>query len=881
MTNGPEPGVGDAAGVELHWLGGRVLPVLPGAACGVPWPKGAVRATQSFRMTADGIGEVPVQTWPLAFWPDGSVKWTAAAVGPEAAAPRLVLSPGAPRPPVRPVSVTESAAAVTVDTGVVRCVFPRRGDVILESVDRAGLRLLGPARLVCLRQDRPDGASEGSYAVEQYGSEVAEAAAEQEGPVRAVVRIGGVHRGPGGRALLPFVLRFHLTGGSEAVRIVHTFVFDGDPRKDFLRGLGLRFEVPLRDPPHDRHVRFVGQDGGLWAEAVRDLTGLRMDPGSAYRRAQCAGAATPPLEDLPERFLSRLPYVPAWNDYELSQLSADGFEIRKRTAGDRAWIRADGGNRAAGVGYVGGPHGGAGFAMRDFWRKHPAEIHIHGAASDAAPAAAEVSLWFYAPKAPAMDLRPYHDGMGMRTHEEQIRGLDITYEDWEEGYDVSTGIARTGEVTLWPVPATPSRDLMILWARCSDAPPLPVCDPSRYAGAGVFGGSFGPVDRTTPVRARLEDRLDFLLGHYMRQVEERRWYGFWDYGDVMHAYDADRHVWRYDVGGYAWDNSELSTDLWLWYGFLRTGRADVFRFAEAMTRHTGEVDVYHLGRFRGLGTRHGVQHWSCSAKQLRISSAVYRRIYYYLTADGRTGDLMRELVDAERTFLTVDPLRKVRRTAYTSSPGALEIGLGTDWGSLAAAWLTEWERTGDERCRRKLMDSMESIGALPRGFFSRALYDLATGRFRDDGGKRPVVSHLSAMFGLPEICAELLDLLEVPAFEKAWMAYCTLYGASAAEQEAVLGSPLTGNSWLDTHSRLTAYAARRTHDAVLAGRAWREFFGGATESDRDWCRIRHVDVPEVLHPVEEAPGLSTNYAAQWSLAAMQNLALIGEWIPKA
>ncbi len=128
----------------------------------------------------------------------------------------------------------------------------------------------------------------------------------------------------------------------------------------------------------------------------------------------------------------------------------------------------------------------------------------------------------------------------------------------------------------------------------------------------------------------------------------------------MHTYDRDRHTWRYDVGGYAWDNSELSPDLWLWYQYLRTGRADVFRFAEAMTRHTGEVDVYHLGRWKGLGSRHNVQHWGCSCKQLRITSAIYRRFYYYLTADERTGDLLDELATAEETFLTVDPLRKVR-----------------------------------------------------------------------------------------------------------------------------------------------------------------------------------------------------------------------------
>jgi hypothetical protein len=73
----------------------------------------------------------------------------------------------------------------------------------------------------------------------------------------------------------------------------------------------------------------------------------------------------------------------------------------------------------------------------------------------------------------------------------------------------------------------------------------------------------------------------------------------------MHTYDSDRHVWRYDIGGFAWDNSELSPDLWLWTQALRTGAAQPWRLAEAMTRHTSEVDTYHMGRFIGLGTRHG------------------------------------------------------------------------------------------------------------------------------------------------------------------------------------------------------------------------------------------------------------------------------------
>src|SRR5690625_2629903 len=150
----------------------------------------------------------------------------------------------------------------------------------------------------------------------------------------------------------------------------------------------------------------------------------------------------------------------------------------------------------------------------------------------------------------------------------------------------------------------------------------------------------------------------------------------------MHTYDADRHSWRYDIGGYAWDNSELSPDLWLWLDFLRTGDAAAFRLAEAMTRHTGEVDVYHAGRFAGLGTRHNVQHFGCSAKQLRISNATYRRYFYFLTADERTGELLDEVAACEQALLKVDATRKVRHDVYSPDPHALAIGLGTDLGAL-------------------------------------------------------------------------------------------------------------------------------------------------------------------------------------------------------
>ena len=73
------------------------------------------------------------------------------------------------------------------------------------------------------------------------------------------------------------------------MRLVHSFIWDGDAENDFLAGLGLRVSVPLRAALHDRHVRIAGADGGVFAEAVRGITGLRRDPGEAVRAAQVAG----------------------------------------------------------------------------------------------------------------------------------------------------------------------------------------------------------------------------------------------------------------------------------------------------------------------------------------------------------------------------------------------------------------------------------------------------------------------------------------------------------------------------------------------------------------------------------------------------------------
>ena len=859
--------------VKLTWLEGR-----PETAAvttwGTPWPRGVVGADQTFALTAADGSAVPMQSWPTAYWPDGSLKWSAHAIAAATPAHTYTLGAGTPAAPAQGVTVKAEKNYIDVDTGVIKARIRKDGPELISQIWRGGVEIARKGRLVSLKQGKIEDDEEKSAERELLESDIASVKVEQAGPVRAVVRIDGRH-GKDGEAWLPFTVRLYFYSDVENIRMVHTFVYDRDGQRDYIAGLGVRFRVPMRDAAYDRHVRFVGEGHGMLAEAVKGITGLRRDPGAVVRAAQVAGTKLPDPATWDQRVTTRLQYIPEWGDYTLSQLTSDGFTVKKRTAKGYGWIPVDQGKRASGLGYVGGVSGGLAFGLRDFWQRHPAQLDIRGAATEEA----EVTVWLWSPEAGAMDTRFYHGGMGQDTYPEQLEGLNITYEDYEPGFGTPYGIARTSELTFWALAATPTAERLGSMADQVRTPPQLINPVDQLVTTRVFGGLVTPVDRSHPAKQAIEDHLDFLFDFYRGQVEQRHWYGFWDYGDIMHTYDEDRLVWRYDVGGYAWDNSELSPDLWLWYAFLRSGRADIFRFAEAMTRHTGEVDVYHLGQWAGLGTRHGVQHWADSAKQQRISTAIYRRFYYYLTADERTGDLLSELVDSDRTFLVLDPIRKIRTEPYTPDPHALSIGLGTDWSGLAAAWLTEWERQGPKAAtaKAKLFGTMETIAAMPNGFVTGSgLYDLDTGRFAPVTAKTVSVSHLSAMFGQVEICAELIDLVELPAFEAAWLQYCRLYNASRAEQTAECGAHFGNLILRQGHARLTAYAAVRLNRNDLAARAWQEFYtGDGYGPNLPWTA---EPITSTLNPTQSAKWVSTNTTALYGLAAIQTLALAGDQI---
>src|SRR5918992_589323 len=71
------------AAAPLRWLEGGTPNERLGTTWGVPWPRGQLQPDQPFALRTDNDTQIPLQSWPIAYWPDGSLKWSAHAIGPD------------------------------------------------------------------------------------------------------------------------------------------------------------------------------------------------------------------------------------------------------------------------------------------------------------------------------------------------------------------------------------------------------------------------------------------------------------------------------------------------------------------------------------------------------------------------------------------------------------------------------------------------------------------------------------------------------------------------------------------------------------------------------------------------------------------------------
>jgi hypothetical protein len=862
--------------VTLSWVGDNPPVVASGVSWGVPWKQGAIQRGAAFSLSAQG-GDLPVQSWPMAYWPDGSIKWTGfASVVPAGFTGAATLSTSKRSSAAAgALSATNDGKSVVVDTGALKCSISTSGANIFDSMSIGGKDVAGPSQLVCVLQNGPETYPEDAPAREKYLSEVKKVMVEQSGPVRAVVLIEGMHRGAtSGREWLPFTVRLYFYSGQTSVRVVHSIVFDGDQEKDFVRGLGLQFAVPLREEARNRSVRFGGPDGGLWSEPLQPAGGnAAQEAGQPYEANMMFGG------------LAMFSQNAIWDDFKLTQPTPDGFTIVKRTNPKSTWLHSNAGKRAPGLAFVGDLTGGLAVSVKNFWQSYPSSLEVREASS---PTAALVA-WLWSPDGPEMDMRHYD----IKAH-----GLDASYEDVQPGLSTAYGVARTSELTLYPSAALPARTDTVAMAAAGNQHPLLAAAPEYIHTTGLFG-IWSLTDRSTDFKKSMEDGLDSVLAFYKQQVDDRRWYGFWQFGDFMHSYSAPRHVWHYDWGGHAWDNTELGAPLWLWYSYLRSGRADIFNLAYAHARNTSETVVYHLGPMKGLGTRHNVIKWGDGAKEARISQAAHWRFLHYLTTDERAGDIMHMVAESAGVAVaSYDPMRE----AEPALPGEphVRIRIGPDWFALCGNWMTEWERTNDTRWRDQILAGVNSIKTMPfwletgrknvggRGGSAAIVgYDNATGKLTalpdpSTGEFIPVNYNLATIQGGGEVMFELVPLLGNKDLETMWLQMCRL---AIAPADVITKDKTTGTEGADASfvagaqsgPRMAAYAYAKTGNVAFAQKAITTLLSQGAGI----ANPHIVSGPDSLNPVQEDPRMSTNEASQTGLQVIEILELCKDQLPTA
>ena len=259
------------------------------------------------------------------------------------------------------------------------------------------------------------------------------------------------------------------------------------PRADFIRGLGIAFDVPFREEKQNRHVRFASDGDGVWGEPVLMSPGYRdvlVKGARAMNQDQLLGKRIPNLDTLGEKNKAAFESVAVWDGFKLTQLAPDSFAVGKRTGPASSWLRIFNGNRARGCVFLGDVSGGLAVGVKHFWEKYPSSLEINGAGAEAGT----LNIWLWSPDAPAMDLRHYdtigHDGA-------------ISYEDHTEGFSTPTGVANTNEMTIWAMSQTPSNDTLASLAKTANEPPLIVCQPEYYHSTRTLG-VWALQDQTDP-----------------------------------------------------------------------------------------------------------------------------------------------------------------------------------------------------------------------------------------------------------------------------------------------------------------------------------------------------------------------------------------------
>jgi hypothetical protein len=604
----------EAGGVSRH-----AWPV----SAGVPFPRGALRESARLALTdADGTS-VPLQTATLARWPDGSVKWALLDLQADldaGATARWRLSNTGRRAGGSPLAAT-GKDGVVVTTGRLRLHVPIGGagtplfhlwlDGDGDGAFAAAERLTPGADLRLRLQETAPGLPDRENWLRQAADDpgvVFLASAdpdrhvviEENGPLRAVVRIDGWHQDAAGRRAFMYTLRLHVFRGQSRIRFQHTFVATENVNRNFLRAMALVLPGVGAAP----QAAVPGAEGVVRRQLTADgaLSAAVIGPPKLYHLVSY-------------RDVERPRYSVANRDGDAWRTVADGPTTR-------GWLRAT------------GPAGAAAVAVRNFRQLHPKELRAEGSGA--------LLAYLWADRGERC--------LDLRRRSQEVRADYVE----SDGFDPNggRGIAKTHEIMVAYAPPTAAPLDASALAAALDEPVFPYTTPAYTTGTGVFGEVMPYAPERFP---RCEASIAFGF-RYLRAVREAYgMHGIIDWGDIAIAGVGSKDhrgashpegiPWRGYTG---WCNSDFALTHGFFLHYLRTGDRRVLLDGEAMAMHVLDIDTEHYNPEKpesiGRGHRHDQQHWGngyrdyCRAPHGAID-------LYLLTGNRRAFDVAREMAD--------------------------------------------------------------------------------------------------------------------------------------------------------------------------------------------------------------------------------------------
>lgn len=597
---------------------------------------------------------LPLQSKPLAWWPDGSIKW-ALLTFPFRAENSISAATNGPRVTLRqqshlPIQVRieepdapkfahainaryNAQGEVEIENGFLSIVFGS-GDKWIRSLSYNGRALLNHQSSERLAYTdywmtdqviSPYGSPSSNATLDRGTLSIERVDLEETGPLRAVVRLEGLTNNS---CPTRIILRATLHAGRPEIDISHTAIYRfHDPRQTFLAAMGLSFPFALQADQRAT-VSIDGRQKHLHSTTLTQHT-------HTHQELQ--------LSDETQAWNSSVPADPA-----------------------KGWIFVTLGDTSV-MGY-----------LRDFHYKAPLSVGWSQAENT-------LKFEFWPRNSAPMDVRRYSNYPHLAQGESTTHHHNWVERDYYTS-DPFYGIARTHEIRLVFGCNSDEADSI---AADFQSPPLIYAGWKRYADTGVILPAADQAVAPT-AWASWSNLSRFFLWHQ----SVYRWYGKWNYGDFRHRFQtgygwiaapevlldarpweseskrapADKltldykpsNDWAYDNGRWGWSNTEGLPNLFLQQEYLRHGNRKIYFAVEALARYSRDVVIRNEGRWLGYGTRHGVQPWSDGNHEERQTTASEYRLHYFLSGDGRSRDVI------ELLYNKVYSRRNVKRHASHS-----------------------------------------------------------------------------------------------------------------------------------------------------------------------------------------------------------------------